>query len=428
LIFFQAKRTVKVGIKSLMRHLMRSVLTMLGIMLGVCAVIAMLAIGTGASEEAQEQIRKLGVHNIIVRSVPPPTSQNASDTQQFTLSYGVTLEDAERIRDVYCTPGVEVTVPSRSMAATIKHLGRRIDAHVVGTVPGHRDTIHMNILKGRFLSPWDMEGRQTVCVLGEGAEKALFPLGDSLGQIVRDGAHRFEVVGVVRSFVPDTTKSERTDAADPNTSVYIPATTMAAQYPATAFTRRSGSMSSEHVEISTLIIRVDDLDNVRSVQGVVEQILKMEHTDKQDYRVDVPLELIEQARATARRWSIVLGAIAAISLVVGGIGIMNITLATVIERTREIGIRRAMGAKRRHIVVQFLVETTLLSLCGGLLGIAMGVAVPQLVEHSFGMRTIVTTWSLLLASGISVSIGIIFGIYPAWRAAHMDPIEALRHE
>jgi len=428
MILFQAKRTIKVGIKSLLRHLLRSVLTMLGIMLGVCAVIAMLAIGTGASEEAQEQIRKLGVHNIIVRSVPPPASQNASATQSFTLEYGVTLQDAERIRDVYCTPGVEVTVPSRSMAATIKHLGRRVDSHVIGTVPGHKGATHMNILKGRFLSEWDMLGRQTVCVLGEGAEKILFPLGDSLGQIVRDGDRRFEVVGVVRSFVPDTSKREPTNGADPNTSVYIPAATMAAQYPATTFTMRSGGMSSEHVEISTLIIRVDDLDNVRSVQGVVEQILSMAHGDKQDYRIEVPLELIEQARATARRWSIVLGAIAAISLVVGGIGIMNITLATVIERTREIGIRRAMGAKRRHIVVQFLVETTMLSLCGGLLGIAMGIAVPQLVEHSFGMRTIVTTWSLLLASGISVSIGIIFGIYPAWRAAHMDPIEALRHE
>jgi putative ABC transport system permease protein len=177
-----------------------------------------------------------------------------------------------------------------------------------------------------------------------------------------------------------------------------------------------------------MIVQAQDIDQVQPLEPVIRHTLDMEHGDEQDYQVIVPLRLLEQARRTKRIFSITLGAIAAISLLVGGIGIMNISLATVVERTREIGIRRAMGAKRRHIVFQFLVETVLLSLVGGLMGIGLGIVVPHLVERFAGMTTIVTPWSLGLAFGISVATGIVFGIYPAYRAAHMNPIEALRHE
>jgi putative ABC transport system permease protein len=181
------------------------------------------------------------------------------------------------------------------------------------------------------------------------------------------------------------------------------------------------------VELHELTVQVASLDDVRRVERVIEHTLRNTH-EKEDYQLVVPLALLIQARRTKRIFSIVLGSIAAISLIVGGIGIMNITLATVMERTREIGIRRAMGAKRRHIVFQFLTETLMLAMVGGSFGVALGVIAPYLVERFAGMRTVVTFWSLLLAFGISAAVGILFGIYPAYRAAHMDPIDALRHE
>jgi len=425
MIGFQVKRTLKIGLKSLWLHGLRSGLTLLGIMFGVCSVIAMLAIGTGAGEEAQEQIRKLGSNNIIVQSMKPAASQDATESQDFVLQYGITYKDADRIRATI--PGVEVTVGSRRLRQAVTHGSRRFETHLVGTVPWYDEVANVTVLRGRFLNALDMYGKRGVCVLGQQAAKILFPLGDAVGSIINAGDNRFEVVGIVSSFQRGEVEGQELQG-DPNSEVYVPAATMQIMYGETNFTRSSGSFTAERVEVSELIVQVDELDRVRSVEIVIDHLLRMEHGDDQDYQIIVPLRLLEQARETRRIFSIVLGSIAAISLLVGGIGIMNITLATVIERTREIGIRRAMGAKRRHIIFQFLVETTLLSLIGGVLGIALGIVIPLGVERFAHMRTIVTPWSLILAFGISVAVGLIFGIYPAYRAAHMDPIQALRHE
>jgi putative ABC transport system permease protein len=424
-IGFQLKRTIKIGFKSLYMHTLRSVLTMTGITLGVCSVIAMLAIGTGASEEAQAQIRKLGSTNIIIQSVKPAASAEAGQESSFVLSYGLTYKDAERIQNTL--PGVKVIVGNRKVKSNVLHGSRRMLTNIVGTVPWHKEVANMNLVKGRFLNAVDMNGRQPVAVLGTQAATTLFPLGDSLGSIVSDGEMRFRVIGVVSSYRPEDL-GEQELQGDPNSEIYVPLTTMQSSYGESTVTRTSGSFSAEAVEISEMIVQAETTDQVEPLEPVIRHTLDMEHGDQQDYQIIVPLQLLEQARRTKRIFSITLGAIAAISLLVGGIGIMNISLATVVERTREIGIRRAMGAKRKHIVFQFLIETMLLSLLGGLLGIGMGIVVPQLVEKFAGMTTIVTPWSLGLAFGISVATGIIFGIYPAYRAAHMNPIEALRHE
>jgi putative ABC transport system permease protein len=214
---------------------------------------------------------------------------------------------------------------------------------------------------------------------------------------------------------------------DPNSEIYIPMSTMKVRFGSNIIHRSSGTTSAERVELHDLIVQVGSLEEVRPVERVVRHILSTRH-EKEDYQIVVPLHLLVQARRTKFIFNIVLGSIAAISLLVGGIGIMNITLASVMERTREIGIRRAMGAKKRHIIFQFLTETLLLALFGGTLGVVIGVVAPWLVEHFAGMRTIVTLWSLLVAFGISAAVGLGFGIYPAYRAATMDPIEALRHE
>jgi putative ABC transport system permease protein len=424
MIGFQLKRVVKSGMKSLWLHKMRSGLTMLGITFGVCSVIAMLAIGTGASEEAQEQIRRLGSHNIIIQSVKPPESQTATDSTSRMSEYGLTYKDAARIRDT--VPGVVRTVPTRKVRANVYHESRRLDTDIVGTVPWYAEVNNATVLRGSFLTQAHLEQRAGVCVLGKDAAAGLFPLGDALGSVVLQGELRFKVVGIVTSFARGEFGGKKLQG-NPNSEVYIPLTTMNLFFGPNTIHHSGGSFTAERVELHELTVEVASLEEVRRVEGVVAQILKGSHS-KDDYQIIVPLQLLVQARRTQWIFSIVLGSIAAISLLVGGIGIMNITLATVMERTREIGIRRAMGAKRRHIIFQFLTETLLLALIGGGVGIALGVLAPYLVQKLAGMRTIVSIWSLALAFGISAAVGIVFGIYPAYRAANMDPIEALRHE
>ncbi|MFO8007833.1 MAG: ABC transporter permease [Candidatus Brocadiia bacterium] len=424
MIGFQLKRTLKIGIKSLWLHKLRSMLTVLGITFGVCSVIAMLAIGSGASEEAQEQIRRLGRDNIIIQSVKPPQSQEATQSRSRLIQYGLTRRDYSLIEGT--VPGIKKAVPARRVRGTVTHRDRRLDTAVVGTLPEYRAVTNMTILRGRFLTTADMIGQKAICVLGRGAAEKLFPLGDAVGSIVRREALRFRVVGIVTS-LPRGEFGGKQLQGDPNDELYIPLTTMQNYFGDNNVYRSSGTMSAERVELHEIILEVVGPDSVRPVEHVVRHILETNH-EEDDYQLIVPLHLLVQARRTKFIFSVVLGSIAAISLLVGGIGIMNITLATVMERTREIGIRRAMGAKRRHIVFQFLTETCLLAFFGGGMGILLGVVGPYVVEHFTDMPTVITAWSLILAFGISAAVGVIFGIYPAYRAATMDPIQALRHE
>jgi putative ABC transport system permease protein len=424
MVGFQLKRALKIGVKSLWLHRMRSLLTALGIMLGVCSVIAMLAIGTGASQEAQEQIQRLGSLNIIIQSVKPPQSDQASESQSMLSQYGLTEVDHQIIQETL--PGVARTVPSRRVPSTVMRENRRLDTNIIGTTPDYLSVNNVSLQKGRFLSESDMENKAAVCVLGRGTEQTLFPMGGAVGGVVRSARLRFRVVGTISSLPRGEFAGQKLDG-DPNLGVYIPLTTMRNYFGRNIIHRTSGSETAERVELHELTVQVRDLDEVRPAERVIRHVLGQLHRE-QDYLIVVPLHLLVQARETARIWSFVLGSIAAISLLVGGIGIMNITLATVVERTREIGVRRAMGAKRRHIVFQFLTETLLLALFGGGIGIALGIAGPWAVEKFADMRTTVTLWSLGLAFGISAAVGVAFGIYPAYRAANMDPIEALRHE
>jgi len=421
---FKVKRTIKTGLKSLWLHKLRSGLTVLGITFGVCSVIAMLAIGQGASYEAQQQIRLLGSNNIIIQSVPPPESLEASSTVTRVNEYGLKYIDARRIRET--VPDVIVTVPARKVRQTVIHGSRQFDTSLIGTVPWYAGVNNARVMKGRFFSEIDMEGRSDVCVLGRKARDKLFPIGGELGSVIRAGKLRYRVVGVLSSLNRGKL-SELKIEGDPDSGIYVPLTTLQGQFGETIFSRSSGSFSFERIELHELVVHVKGLEDVLPATRIIRQILKQGHK-KEDYQIIVPLKLLEQARRTKRIFSVVLGSIAAISLLVGGIGIMNITLATVMERTREIGIRRAMGAKRRHIVEQFLTETVLLSLLGGILGIVLGILAPYFVSRFAKMATIVTPWSLILAFGISALVGIIFGIYPAYHAANLDPIEALRHE
>jgi putative ABC transport system permease protein len=418
-------RAIRLGTKSLLLHKLRSALTVLGIVFGVSSVIAMLSIGEGARWEQEQEIKRLGSDNIIIRSIKPPEDRAETMSRESAIEYGLTNQDLERI--VTTLPSVRYAVPARVMREEVRCHDRAADARIVGTVPGFLRAANAPLAAGRFISALDEDSGATVCVIGASLADKLFPVDDPVGQHVRVKLDAFRVIGVMAPTGGATGTGSAVAADDRNKDVYIPLRTMTNTQGSVIIRRTSGSFEAERVELHQIVVNAAGMGTVIGTANAIRHLLKLFHT-KQDYEVTVPLELLRQAERTQRIFQIVLGSIAAISLLVGGIGIMNIMLASVTERTREIGIRRALGAKRQDIVIQFLVETVVLSTSGGLLGLCLGVGIPLVVQHAAGMRTIVTAFSLLLSFGISVSVGIVFGLYPAQRAAALDPIEALRHE
>ena len=416
-------RAVRLGVSSLLLHKLRSFLTTLGVLFGVASVIAMLAVGEGASAEAQEQIRKLGSRNVILRSVKPP-QQGDADAEMRVLSYGLTRDDFDRIEGTF--PGVKRAVPMLQSPAEVRYSDQVCRPRVLCTPPHYRDVTQRELFSGRFLSQQDEASAGVVCVLGYEVARFLFPFESALGERVKVGEHYFEVVGVLGSRLP--VGSVNLDpSSEAGGEVFLPLSTGRAFFGERQTQIRSGSMDIQEVQLHEVVIEARRDIDVPVVAAACRSMLRREHDDK-DYEVIVPLELLNQAKETKRIFNVVLGSIAGISLLVGGIGIMNVMLATVTERTREIGIRRALGAKRKHIVTQFLVETMVLSGAGGLLGVVIGLLIPWIVERTAELETIVTPAAPILAFAISVLVGIVFGLYPAWRAANMDPVEALRHE
>ena len=433
MFLFRFKRTAKLGIKSLWMHKLRSTLTTLGIIFGVSSVIAMLAIGEGASREAQEQIARLGSRNIIIKTVPPPDDKDVSTQNESMRVYGLTYLDAERFRN--SLPNVEVVVPSRRLTQQAWYRNRKVAIEVIGTVPWYPEISPVRVQSGRFLSSIDMHHKQGVCVIDEKVVRELFVFDYPLGQDIKMVGDYYRVVGVVSvaetvsavKIIDDSAAKGKSQGGANVGNIYIPLTTVKNRFGEISLKIGAGGGSVEKVELQEVIVKVGSIDEVLSTRDTLETILSRFHK-KNDYQVVVPLELLKQAKQTQRLFSIVLGSIATISLLVGGIGIMNIMLATVSERTREIGIRRALGARRRDIIVQFLTETLILTLLGGVLGISLGSLIPFMVTRFGQTPTKITGISLVLAFGISGAVGIIFGIYPAYRAANMDPIESLRHE
>ncbi len=415
-----ATRTVRLGIKSLLLHKLRSALTMLGVLFGVSSVVAMLAIGEGGSYEAQEQIKALGSNNILIRTVEPP-AQTDNQSVWEAKRYGLTYIDAETIAKTL--PSVDTVVPVRETARNIGSTERPVPGLVLGTVPEFTDVVGMTVAEGRWLTGLDVEQKANVAVLGATAAQTYFPLSNPLGETVYADRDRFVVVGVLNylgrvsgGFGPSLDEG-----------VYIPISTSRTWFGDRNVKRSGGSFEIKHVELAEINVRVKEPEMVLDTARVIRELLNERHKEK-DWVDKVPLELLRQAQEAQRVWSIVLASIAGISLLVGGIGIMNVMLATVTERTREIGIRRALGAKQRHIISQFLVETLVLSCCGGLMGVALGMAIPSAVEHFADLTTLVLPEHPIMAFSISALVGIVFGLYPAWRAATMDPVEALRHE
>ena len=415
-------RNIWLGIENLLLHKLRSFLTMLGVVFGVGSVVAMLSVGEGASKEALEQIRRLGSNNIIISSMKSAEEEATSTTHSHMSIYGLTYEDYRRLAQSF--EDVQQTAPVKLMRRDSRLYERVIELRVVGTSPEWFDLVPRQVLAGRVLLKSDQDKQAPVVVLTEFGARKILATESTIGQTIRIGSSQFEVVGIVKS---ESGQAGNIQIPDQDVDAYVPIE-VARRYFGDIFTKRTSSGEErEKVELHQMIIQVDEPKKVEAVAAGIERMLEQVHK-KKDYVVSVPLALLKQAEAMKRRFNIVLGSIAGISLLVGGIGIMNIMLASVTERTREIGIRRAIGAKRRQIVYQFLIETVVLSTMGGIIGLGVGALIPFLITYFSGMVTLMTVRGILVPLLISMAIGILFGLYPAVHAAQVDPIVALRHE
>ena len=415
-------RNILLGIENLLLHKLRSLLTTLGIVFGVGSVVAMLSVGEGASKEALEQIRKLGSNNIIVSSIKSIDDEAASTTHSHMGIYGLTYQDHIRVAETFKT--IRRVAPVKLIRKEGRLGERSLELRVVGTTAVWFDLVRRPVMAGRVLLLSDDQKNLPVAVLTEFGARKLLAAEGTIGQKLRIGSDYFEVVGIVKS---ESGQAGNIQIPDQEIDVYIPISVARAYFGDIYARTTSGTRERELVELHQMIVEVGSTDDVGPTAAGIEQMLGRFHK-KKDYLVSVPLALLRQAEATKRTFNIVLGSIAGISLLVGGIGIMNIMLASVTERTQEIGIRRAIGAKRRQIIGQFLIETVVLSIIGGLIGICMGVIVPSLITYFSGMPTVITFESIVLPLVISGGVGIVFGLYPAVRAAKVDPIVALRHE
>lgn len=443
-------RTVQLALKSLMLHKLRSGLTMLGIVFGVFSVIAMLSIGEGASKQAQRQVLQLGATNVIAVTLKPPADADSGSggRRSRILVYGLTRDDYDALEATL--PSVTRAVPIREATQQVRRQGQAMNGRVVGCTADYQELNHLTIARGRFITERDQERLDNVCVLAYEVAEQLFRYDDPINQAIRIGAQFYTVVGVMKPRGSTSAIGGSLAAQDYSKDIYIPIETFRARIGDLVIQRQAGSSTYEQVELNQITLQIDDPKNVIPTAEAVRETLERHH-EKQDWSVVVPMELLRQADQIRQIFNIVLGSIAAISLVVGGIGIMNIMLATVTERTREIGIRRALGAKQKDILQQFLTETVVLAGTGGVIGIVLGLLTPpafmglQYIVTNFvldgpaesqsdvgkmftEMEPTLAVWSLPLAFMISVGIGIVFGVYPARSAARMDPIEALRHE
>jgi len=400
--------------ENLSAHKLRSALTMLGMMFGVGAVIAMLSIGAGAEQEALQMIERLGLSNLVVRA---KALEGAELTEARTKSMGLSMRDIAAIREA--VPDVQHVAARVAIEPWIVLAGSsKTDARLLGVSEDWADVVAVSVAEGRFLDSRDRLQSAQVCVLGASARRDLFGADPALGQDVKVNDIWLEVVGVLSAESEGGSSFEGVSLGSTAREIYIPVTTA----------QRKFERDPRDSPLEEVVVKLGDKSTARRTAAVLSTLLERLHNGVADYELVVPESLLRQSQKTQRLFNLVMGCIAGISLVVGGIGIMNIMLASVLEQTREIGVRRAVGARRRDIRFQFLAAAFTISLLGGSLGVVLGVAISQIVAMLAGWPTVVTLWSIALATGVSAGVGIASGFYPAQHAASLDPVEALRYE
>jgi putative ABC transport system permease protein len=399
----------------LIDHKLRSFLTMLGIIFGTASVIAMVSIGEGAKKQAIIKYKDLGISNIIVRD--KDLSDKELESVRVKFSQGLSLKDADVIRQI--VPGVVDVAPQSEAKMDAKYADKSAKATVIGVTPSIMQILNYQTDRGSFIND-DHYGRQLkVCVLGSAISRELFSYDDPMGQNVKLGDQWFEVIGILQNKALFTETVWELAARDLNNDVYVPLSTFNKRIP------KANPLSSE---IKQLTVKFDNSDQLVESSAVIKSILKRHHFNNDDFSIIVPYELLKQEEKERRIYNLLLASIAAISLIVGGIGIMNIMLASVLERTNEIGIRRAIGGRKSDIMSQFITEAVVLSISGGIIGVILGVSLSLGISLLTDIKTSITLYSIIIAFGFSVLVGITFGYLPAKNAANLKPIESIRHE
>jgi putative ABC transport system permease protein len=396
------------------RHKLRSFLTMLGMIFGVGAVIAMLSIGAGAEQESLRIIENFGIRNIIIQA----KEFKQEELQQIrTESLGVSMRDVEALQTIL-KPKPLISASRVIKTYQVNSEKARSDSRVLGVSSTYPTIQNLQMLQGSFFLAADEEANAQVCVLGIVAKQKLFGFGDVLGQQIKVNDIWFTVIGVLADAAVEKQEFEGVKIQNPNNDIYIPITTAIRKF----------DIEDVENELNEIVVQIGPGAEIKEQASTINNLMSVMHRYVDDYSIVVPEKLLEQNQKTQGIFNIVMGAIASISLLVGGIGIMNIMLASVLERTNEIGLRRAIGAKKLDIRMQFMAEAIAISLAGGIIGVALGYGISRAVAIFSGWSTIITAGSVGLSFGVSSIIGLIFGIYPAIQASNLDPIECLRYE
>ena len=413
------------SIHNLLLHKFRSFLTSLGVIFGVGSVIAMLAISEGAKRAALEQIEAMGIDKIIIYSQKPliDGKSDGGSTSSVVETYGLTDKDIFHIKSMDNVDRISALTNTRKKV--LKGL-LRTDLKLIGIDYAFLEDSNSSIIDGRYFSPLDFRNNQNVCIIGSNVKRKLFVLGqtDIVGSNLRIEGNVYKIIGIFHNEYG----SQYPEVGAQNDMILIPSTTSEATFNNYAYWREGRAHRIVKVENDVLIVKVTELMHIDDTSKRISNYLNKSHANMQDWGMIVPLELLKQREQTQNIFTIVMSSIAAISLVVGGIGIMNIMLASVFERRKEIGTRRALGAQKIDIILQFLLETVFLTTSGGVIGILTGVGIAKVITHYSGMPTIYSTWSILASLIISSMVGIIFGTYPAYKAAQQNPIKVLRGE
>ncbi len=408
---------MKLGLQNLLLHKLRTLLTMMGMIFGVAAVVSMLSIGAGAQQQVMAFIEQLGVRNLIVEAREATSWEERG--QRRKTSPGLTLADLRVIR-ANVDGIVESTPRKKFLPARVLPKPQRDVPTIFGVDPNYQKISGLRIASGRFFSAEEAEKAAPVAVLGEGARVNLFGVEDPVGKYIKFNEQWFHVIGAVGAQLTVQGGVEGVGVTDMNNLVYVPV--------AAAMLRLEDNKSGYKDEIDGIYMQLASTEQSLPTSDIVRSILNTTHRGENDFSVVVPAELLAEQQRTQRIFDTVMVAIASISLLVGGIGIMNIMLASILERTREIGVRRALGARQKDIIRQFLIEAVLISFVGGVMGIAFGFGISNVISWLAGWNTVITPASVIVAFAVSVSVGLVFGIYPARKAARLDPVEAIRYE
>lgn len=446
---------IVIAFDSILDNKLKSILTALGIIFGVAAVISMLAIGKGAQEEILEQIKMVGVNNIVISPIVEDNAGGESgeeseegNRQQSKFSRGLTVLDAESIKRII--PTVNRISPEVSLNSFVMQSGKRSPAKIIGVTEDYFGMYNLELESGTFFNDYQEDHGIQVCIIGSNIKSKFFSQVDPLGQYIKFGSIWLKVIGVLKKGNFSLTAFENTGVNVYNDNIYIPVKTLLMRFQNRALvnTRNSGETSvimgrgymsvrssspsentaSNYHQLDKITIQVNETEELTPTTEVLSRMILRRHSDVKDFELTVPELLLKQQQRTKDIFNIVLGAIASISLIVGGIGIMNIMFASVMERIKEIGTRMAIGAKKKDIVVQFLSEAILISVTGGFIGVFFGIVISKLITQLADISTIVSPFSVVVAFGVSAAVGVIFGYSPAKRAAERDPIESLRYE